>query len=536
MRADAPCLILNTVIEMNLASYPRPAGDTGIGFHWFPDTKHYSKSHLKRFGPALKALGASWLLLLGDFSEGVPQHFVKELQARGIEPIVHLRTPFVAPIDLKELGQVARRYADMGVRYLFIYDQPNLQAQWAKWPGSEAPDRFMELCLHALETLALVDDLIPLFPPLAPGGSLNDLLFLKRCLDILAGQASANLKDKLGIAIRNSPSNLPLWWGHGGQRAWPASEHGRCPEGSENHMGFCLYEWYDEIVRAHLGRAALMIATGYGPAPGDRAHEAFPPLDESLHAKRVREMAQAMMSDQVPLYLANSAFGLLVAEDGDPFAAHRWYRPNVHPALPEATQALKDLPKQARPALAVPQQVSVQMEDGRVVNMDLEEYLMGVVPREIPTASPLEALKAQAIAARTFAARAVRHPRHGAAAVCTTSHCQNWSPRHYTASSQAVRDTAGVVLTFMQELAGTYYFAHCDGHTRNSEDVWSAVLPYCRSVPCICGNAEMHGHGVGMCQEGAIRMAQQGALAHEILQHYYSGVRVQRADGTSYTE
>jgi len=525
------------VIEMDLASHPRPAGDTGIGFHWFPDTKHYSKSHLKQFGAALKPLGAAWLVLPAEFGEGVPQDFVKELFARSIEPVVQLQTPFVAAVDLKELSRVARQYADMGVHYVFLYEQPNLRAQWTKWPGSETPTRFMELCLPTLETLALVDNLVPLFPPLAPGGDLNDLLFLEQCLDALSAQASTNLKDKLGIAIRNNPSNLPLWWGHGGQRAWPASEAGHCPEGSENHMGFCLYEWYHEIVTAHLGRTVLMVGVGFGPSPGDRSHEAFPALDEALHAKCVTALAQAMMmSAEVPAYLAATVFGLLAAEDGDPFAAHRWYRADGRPVLADAIEALKNLPKQARSVLAVPQQLSVQMEDGNVTVMDLEEYLMGVVPQEIPTASPLEALKAQAIAARTFAARAVQHSRHSAAAVCTTSHCQNWSPRHYPSSTQAVRDTAGVVLSFGQEFAGAYYFAHCDGHTRNSEDVWSAALPYCRSVPCICGNAEMYGHGVGMCQEGAIRMAQQGALAHEILQHYYSGVRVQRADGTSYLE
>lgn len=521
---------------MDIASYPRPAGDTGIGFHWFPDTKHYSKSHLRQFGPSLKALGASWLLLLADFSDEVPESFIKELRARGIEPVVQLQSPFVAPVNSQELGHAARKYASMGVHYLFIYDQPNLQAQWSKWPGPDTPARFMEFCLNSMETLALTEGIIPLFPPLAPGGSLNDLEFLQRCLDILTAQASANLKDKMGIAIRNNPGNSPLWWGHGGQKAWPASVAGRCPEGSENHMGFCLYEWYDEIIRASLGHPVLMIATGYGPAPGDRPSEAFPPLNGSLHAERAGAMAEAMMSHQVPTYLANCVMGLLAAEDGDPFAAHRWFRADQRPVLPRAIQILKDLPKQARTMLSVPQQLKVQMEDGTVATMDLEEYLMGVVPQEVPTASPLEALKAQAIAARTFAARAARHSRHSAAAVCTTSHCQNWSPRHYPATSQAVRETAGVVLTFSQELAGAFYFAHCDGHTRNSEDVWSAALPYCRSVPCICGNAAMHGHGVGMCQEGAIRMAQQGALAHEILQHYYSGVRVQRADGTSYME
>ena len=521
---------------MDVTSYPRPSGDTGIGFHWFPDAQHYDKSYLRRFGPELKALGASWLVLLGNLSETVAEHFIKGLKERGIEPVVRLGTPFTAPVDAAQLAQTARQYASMGVRYLFLYNEPNQRSEWAKWLGADAPDQFMEFALPALETLAQADDLIPLFPPLAPGGDFNDRLFLDRCMEILAVRGSANLKDKLAVAIHNYTRNKPLSWGHGATQAWPASLPGRCPEGSEDHDGFCLHEWYQEIIQNRLGRAALMLAAANGPLIGDRSCASYLPVDEARHASLASGMAQAMMDNEVPSYLVNTAFWLLAAEDGDPFAAHRWYRPDGTAVLPKTIQVLKSLPKSARLAMSVPRRVDVLLEDGKIVNMDMDEYVMGVVPREIPAKSAHEALKAQAIAARTFAARAVQRPRHGAAAVCATSHCQNWSPNHHPRVDQAVRETQGVVLVSNDELIGAYYFGHCDGHTRNSEDVWRAALPYCRSVPCICGNAEMYGHGVGMCQEGAIRMAHQGALAHEILTHYYTGARVQRADGTPYEE
>ncbi|MBC7258047.1 MAG: SpoIID/LytB domain-containing protein [Chloroflexi bacterium] len=521
---------------MDLASYPRPATDTGIGFHWFPDTQHDDRAWLKRFGPTLKTLGASWLTLPSGVSNPVPEHFIAGLQDRAIEPVVHLWTPFVAPVAEADLARAARHLANAGVRYVFIYDRPNQMGQWTKWPADSAPEAFMDLALPALETLAREEPLIPLLSPLQPGGDYHDLRFLDRCLEILAAKASANLKDKLGIAIHNFTSNKPLTWGHGASQAWPATRPGICPEGSEDHTGYCLHEWYHEIALRRLGRAALMVAAANGPILGDRAHVAHPPVDAARHAAYAAEMARSIMAGESPYYLANTAFWLLVAEDGDPFAAHRWYKPDGTPVLRETIQALADLPKRARTVPSVPATVSVLLEDGSTVTMELEDYVKGCVPRELPASSPMEALKAQAIAARTFAARAVQQPRHGATAVCTTSHCQNWSPKHSARSDKAVDETRGIVLTFGDELIGAYYFAHCDGHTRNSEEVWRAALPYCRSVPCICGNVKMYGHGVGMCQEGAIRMAQQGALAHEILTHYYRSVRVQRADGTPFTE
>jgi hypothetical protein len=84
-------------------------------------------------------------------------------------------------------------------------------------------------------------------------------------------------------------------------------------------------------------------------------------------------------------------------------------------------------------------------------------------------------------------------------------------------------------VTFRNSIVATHFFGHCDGHTRNSEEVWSGKVDYLRSVPCICGNTKMYGHGIGMCQRGAAAMAKEGSQAEEILKHYYSGVEVAQA-------
>lgn len=179
-----------------------------------------------------------------------------------------------------------------------------------------------------------------------------------------------------------------------------------------------------------------------------------------------------------------------------------------------------------RDRASLPATIRVLMPDGRVEIMDLEEYLKGVLPREMATGWPEEALKAQAVAARCYAVTQIRHAAQGAD-VCTTTHCQSWSSRHYADTDQAVIDTRRVVATYARSIIEAYYFAHCDGHTRNVEDVWISFLPYCRSVWCGCGYSFLYGHGVGMCQRGAQAMASQGIDYRRILTYYYQGVTVE---------
>ena len=179
----------------------------------------------------------------------------------------------------------------------------------------------------------------------------------------------------------------------------------------------------------------------------------------------------------------------------------------------------------------VPARIRVLKHETQVVEeMELDEYLQGVVRAEMGAQGPLEALKAQAIAARSFALAARKHGSQ--AHVCTDHrHCQAWSAEQAPLPDQAVRATTGLVLVYGDTIATAFYFGHCDGHTRNFEDVWpaSSLVPYCRQVPCPCGHTQLYGHGVGLCQAGARVMAEQGATAQEILQHYYTGIRLVKA-------
>jgi hypothetical protein len=181
--------------------------------------------------------------------------------------------------------------------------------------------------------------------------------------------------------------------------------------------------------------------------------------------------------------------------------------------------------------LSLPTYLRVLMPDGHVEEMKLETYLAGVVAAQIGANAPLEALKAQAVASRTYAVAMRRHPDQNAD-VCIGAHCQKWKrvdPVSAPEVFRALGETWGLVAIHNGALINAVYFEHCDGRTRNSEDMLMDPLPYLRAVDCSCGFLTLKGHGVGMCMRGAIVLARRGATFEQILQHYYRGVQVFRA-------
>ncbi len=182
--------------------------------------------------------------------------------------------------------------------------------------------------------------------------------------------------------------------------------------------------------------------------------------------------------------------------------------------------------------MMIPTTLRVLMPDGRVEEIKLETYLAGVVAAEMGTEAPLEALKAQAVAARTYAIAAQRHPEHNAD-VCTTEHCQKWKRVDPTTAPEvfrAVSETWGIVAMHNGQLINTFFFEHCDGRTRSAEEMHLPALPYLRGVDCSCGFLSLKGHGIGMCKRGAIVMARRNASFEQILRHYYRGVVIARME------
>ena len=117
--------------------------------------------------------------------------------------------------------------------------------------------------------------------------------------------------------------------------------------------------------------------------------------------------------------------------------------------------------------------------------VSLEEYLLSVVPSEMPASWHPEALKAQAVAARTYALHMVaRGSSHTGFDLCDRVCCQVYRGAgvEYENSSNAVWATAGLAAYFNGQLIEAVYFASSGGMTENSENVWQNAAPYLVAV------------------------------------------------------
>ena len=224
--------------------------------------------------------------------------------------------------------------------------------------------------------------------------------------------------------------------------------------------------------------------------------------------------------------------------------------------------------------LAVKRQIN---ELEAVVEMDLETAVASAVAAESVPGAPLEALKAQAVATRSYYLASLR--RHTEFDFCDTTHCQflREAPSPHSLAAQAAAATHGLVLFYEGATVPALFTGSCGGKTRTLAQIGLAPGPYPYfSVPCnyclghaphwlvrleareaaelashseasrlrlgrILGwdavpgnNYELQreddgvvvkgsgkGHGVGLCQLGAACMARQGYGFQEILTHYY---------------
>ncbi|MFN4070398.1 MAG: SpoIID/LytB domain-containing protein [Thermus caldifontis] len=119
-----------------------------------------------------------------------------------------------------------------------------------------------------------------------------------------------------------------------------------------------------------------------------------------------------------------------------------------------------------------------------VVNLvPLEDYLLGVLPAEMPESFPLEALKAQAVVARTFAVNRL-NPR-APYDLCASENCQVYLgiPAEKAKHTEAVRATWGKVLSYQGQAISALYHADSGGMTAGSEEVFQRALPYLRPRP-----------------------------------------------------
>ena len=263
-----------------------------------------------------------------------------------------------------------------------------------------------------------------------------------------------------------------------------------------------------------------------------------------------------------------------------------------------------------------PNTINVKMNDTSIEKLNLEEYIIGVVASEMPASFDSEALKAQAVAARTYALFKMNGNIKNFDVVTNVSNQgyidiegmkKKWNnnyDEYYEKIKNAVLDTKGEVMYYNDKIVEAYYFAMSNGYTEKASLVFSSDRDYLQSVESeydklqnnfqvaktiskneFCNTLNIscdvininnikrsdtgrvntisingisfkgteirkklklrstdfnidengnniiittkgYGHGVGMSQYGANGMAKMGKTYKEILNHYYTNVKI----------
>jgi hypothetical protein len=281
------------------------------------------------------------------------------------------------------------------------------------------------------------------------------------------------------------------------------------------------------VIDQPVGDPAQRLDLGLPPHDPD-------PAEARAMARRVRVAALAPADGTMPVAALSPAERELEAH------ASAFDTNSDLDAEPAISQTLSSAALIDRPEGGVPAMIRVLMPDGQIVALDTDSYLKGVVPAEMGYIfrRGLEALKAQAVASRTYAATRCLPESAGDPERCepgldanvdTTTRTQVWRPVHYDISDTAVDATSDQAAVSGDALVPTLFFARTVGRTSDSEASpccggrsWSHL----RSVASPDPFARGLGHGAGMSQEGAAVLAAWGATVDEIIPYYYSGTRM----------
>jgi stage II sporulation protein D len=167
------------------------------------------------------------------------------------------------------------------------------------------------------------------------------------------------------------------------------------------------------------------------------------------------------------------------------------------------------LPEESHEIIIEEDSIKVQLlmhESQKLIELGLEEYVVGVVAAEMPASFPIEALKAQAVAARTYAVKRIQipdprivkinkkavlssDPGINQAWISAEEMKKRWGKWNYLKFKNkitlAVSDTRGEVILYEGNIIDPVYHSSCGGcGTEDSENVWKYEIPYLRSVSC----------------------------------------------------
>jgi hypothetical protein len=316
------------------------------GFYYYPDIQHYRDTDIHRWMTELHAMGASWLTLLAPIDRAIPELFIRQIIAEGIQPVIHLPLPTSGAGLSNELSMFFEAYSHWGVNYITLFDRPNLMKNWSPstWAQKNLVERFLDIFIP-VATGAVNAGLTPVFPPLEPGGDYWDTAFLYSALQGLQRRGQQGLLDQLVLSAYAWSSNRSPNWGAGGPERWPKSLPYSTPQDSEDQLGFRIFDWYLAIAESVLGKRLPIILTAAGSRLGDQLDPRSPAVDVHAHSWQNMTLVRLMAGitqefDPIPSEVLTCNFWLLSASQGHPEVNNAWYKPDGE-QLP-VVQLIKD--------------------------------------------------------------------------------------------------------------------------------------------------------------------------------------------------
>lgn len=334
---DEPTFVIEPEVEIEGATEtnePIPVSiNKRLGIHYFPDEDHYSNADLQQWLPVLKSIGVNWITLQAPADRAIPQPFIDALVDSEIQPVVAFNLALSEAHPVEAYSPIFKAYGNWGVRYAVLFDRPNVRSQWPAtgWTQKGLVERFLDQFIP-LAHAAIEAGLNPVFPALEPGGDYWDTAFLRGALETLATRGETMLLEKMVIGAYAWTEDRSMTFGAGGPEAWPATMPYHTPDNSEDQRGFRIFDWYNAISRAVLGKELPVILVAAGVQ-----RESGKPLD-AFAGVRATKMAEALMrepdpdkNNAVPENVLACNFWLLSATPDSPEIHSAWFKMNGKP-------------------------------------------------------------------------------------------------------------------------------------------------------------------------------------------------------------
>lgn len=306
-------MMLDITVQEN--SFKGLASRGRLGVHYFPNTAHYHSADLLTWLPKMQAMGANWVVLQATAERAIPEDFIRSLAQAGIEPVLHFQLALDGAADASALQGMFEAYAKWGVRYAVLFDKPNLRSQWPAtgWTQRGLVPRFLELFVP-LAQAAIEAGLTPVFPPLEPGGDYWDTAFVRGALEELDQRGEEVLLANLALGAYAWVGEKGLNWGEGGPERWPATLPYSTPENSQDQRGFRIFDWYNAVTTAAIGRSLPMILVATGVQQHGEANPAT-----------TQQLIETLKGAELPNNVVAAGLWLLAADADSPEAGQAWF-------------------------------------------------------------------------------------------------------------------------------------------------------------------------------------------------------------------